>query len=215
VISDEGRRPILHDISPSVGPDSPVWPGDAAFEVAWTSSLGANAPANVARLTLSSHTGAHVDAPLHMMDDGEDCSTLRLETFWGRARVIDWQDGGAIGAEGLAELEWAGVTRALFRTRSAGEPLSYAKGFSHLLPDAARLLVGAGIRLVGIDTPSVDALDDQELPSHHILLSDGVAILESLELGGVRAGDYELVALPLKLRGVDASPVRAVLRALE
>jgi arylformamidase len=209
------RKTILHDLSPAVGTDSEVWPGDSSFELQWSSSLEEGAAANVARISLSPHTGSHADAPLHLEAGGDDAAQLSLERFCGPARVIDWQDRGAIAVEGLSELPWGGVERALFRTRADGERFRYDKGMGHFLPDAARFLVEMGIRLVGIDTVSVDEFTSEDLPAHRILLSAGVAILESLEMSRVAAGDYELIALPLKLRGVDASPVRAVLRRLD
>jgi arylformamidase len=209
------RRPTLYDLSPAVGTGSGVWPGDCAFELQWSSSIAEGAAANVARITLSPHTGSHADAPLHLDPEGEDAAALSLQRFWGPARVIDWQDRGAIAVEGLAELPWEGVERALFRTRADGEALRYDESMSHFLPDAARYLVELGICLVGIDTPSVDEFTSEDLPSHRILLSAGVGVLEGLEMAGVGAGEYELNALPLKLRGLDAAPVRAVLRRLE
>jgi arylformamidase len=208
-------KPILHDLSPAIGRHSEVWPGDSAFEQTWTSSLERGDGANVARITLSPHTGSHADAPLHLRFGDGDAASLALGRFWGPARVIDWRQRGPVAAADLAELSWEGVERVLFRTRPDGSSLEYDESMSHFLPDAARFLVERGLGLVGIDTPSVDPFTSEDLPSHRIFLAAGTGVLEGLVMDGVGAGDYELVALPLKLSGVDASPVRAVLRALE
>jgi arylformamidase len=115
----------------------------------------------------------------------------------------------------LAALDWAGVQRALFRTRRDGEPLTYGPVFPAFTPDGAAFLCAQGVRLVGVDVPSVDPYDSPDLAAHHVLARAGVAILECLELGAVTAGDYELAALPLRLAGAEASPVRAALRVLD
>ena len=202
------------DISPVIGPGVGVWPGDTPLTWEWAGRRSRGDVANVGRLGLSPHTGAHVDAPLHLADDGADAAALPLEVFWGPARVVEWPGGRAIDAAALAGRRWEGVVRALFRTRGAGEPLAYRAGYPALTPDGAAYLAGRGVRLVGVDTPSVDPFESPDLPAHRALLGAGVAILECLELGAVSPGDYEMVALPLRLAGADATPVRAALRPL-
>lgn len=212
-----GRRAprILHDLSPAIGVGSEVWPGDSPFHLRWSSRLDRGDAANVAELTFSPHTGVHADSPLHLGFGGTDASGLSLDRFCGPARVVDWRGRGVIGKQEIEELSWTGVERVLFRTRADGEPTRYDRGMIHFLPDAARYLIERGIRLVGIDTPSVDPFPSRELPAHRVLLAASVGVLESLEMSGVPAGEYELIALPLRLRGADASPVRAILRSVD
>ncbi len=205
--------PRLIDISPRIGPGVPVWPGDTPPAWEWTAALERGDPMNLGKLTLSPHTGTHVDAPLHLVAGGEDVASLPVEIFWGRARVVSWIGRSALDRGSLEGLDWQGVERVLFRTRRAEEPLRYRPGYVVLQPAAARFLCEQGVTLVGVDTPSVDPFDSTDLPAHRVLARARVAILECLELGEVAAGDYELAALPLKLAGADASPVRAVLRA--
>lgn len=201
------------DISPAIGPGAEVWPGDAPLVWESVASRAGGDVVNLGRLSLSPHTGAHVDAPLHLEDGAPDAAALPLQVFWGPARVVDWPPGTRLDAAALGRLAWGGVERALFRTRRAGETLSYATGYAAFTPDGAAYLAARGLRLVGVDTPSVDPFDSPDLPAHRAFLAARMAVLECLELAEAPAGDYELAALPLKLVGADASPVRAVLRA--
>jgi arylformamidase len=183
----------LIDISPLVRPGGPTWPGDAPTRLLWTSRIADGARANVGALSCSTHAGAHVDAPRHVIEGAGDISSLPLDAFWGPARVVDGTD--------VSQLE--GVERVLFRTGGAG----------HLSLAIAQLLIERRVRLVGIDSLSVDVEGDLEMPVHVALARAGIAILECLRLDDAPPGDYELAALPLKIEGTDASPVRAVLRA--
>lgn len=203
-----------YDVSPLLEPGAATWPGDAAYEREWTAALAKGDPSNVARLSLSAHLGAHADAPLHLKDGAADSASQPIEIFWGRARVVGLEGAGCIDAARLAALRLEGVERLLIRTRRAGEAPHYDDRLAHFTIEAARTLATSGLRLIGLDSPSVDAFRSHDLPAHRILLEAGVAILEGLELGEVPDGDYELVALPLRLVGGDASPVRAVLRTL-
>jgi arylformamidase len=201
------------DISPRVGAGVRVWQGDSAFSWEWTAARARGDAVNLGRMGLSPHTGAHADAPRHVDDAGADIASLPLEVFWGPARVVDWTRRGTMDRRALAALEWAGVQRVLFRTRRDGEPLTYGPVFPALTADGAAFLCERGLRLVGVDVPSVDPYDSADLAAHHVLADAGIAILECLELGAVAAGDYELAALPLRIEGAEASPVRAALRA--
>jgi arylformamidase len=194
----------LLDISPRLRAGMSMWPGDAPFHFSWTSRMRGGAAANVGAISLSTHAGAHVDAPLHVIEHGTDVASVALEAFWGPARVFDVEGLGRLDAAALGKLDWDGVERALLRTQAAAACLA---------EDAAAFLATRGVRLIGIDSLSVDAPDDDGLPVHRALAAAGIAILECLVLEAARAGDYELAALPLALAGADASPVRAVLRA--
>ena len=213
-MSDSARNKDWIDLSPAIGPGTTVWPGDLDYQQEWSSSMAQGDLMNVAGIKLSPHTGSHADAPLHVREGGADAADLSLDAYWGPARLIEWRGRGVIDEQALGELDWSGVERVLFRTRAEDEPLRFDDAFSHFTPAGARFLVSRGLRLVGIDTPSVDSYSSKTLEVHHVFLGGGVAILEILELGAATPGDWELCALPLRLRGADASPVRAVLRPL-
>lgn len=204
----------LWDISPPVQPGSPVFPGDAPFQLQWGWTLSSDCPVNVSTLTLSPHTGAHADAPLHYSADGAAVGALALEPFLGPCRVIH-----AIGCGPL--IEWAHLAHALNRLPPrvlvrtyARAPAGWDAQLSAFAPDTVARLADAGVQLIGIDTASIDPADSKALPSHQVIRQRGLRVLENLVLDAVPEGDYELIALPLKLMTADASPVRAVLRAL-
>ncbi len=202
----------LIDISQALHPGVPTWPGDTAyaFDLAWSREQGGSV--NVGRLSMSTHTGTHVDAPFHFRDDGARVADLDPEVFVGPARVISVDGDGGIGPEKLRRHDLDGVLRLLIRTGSWSDRGRFPERIGYLEPDAARFLAAKGVRLVGVDTPSVDPLDSEELPAHNTLLDNGVHILEGLVLDRVDPGDYGLVSPPLPLRDADASPVRAMLR---
>ena len=204
----------LWDISPPVQPGSPVFPGDAAFELRWGATLSADCPVNVSTLTLSPHTGAHADAPLHYSADGAAVGALELAPFLGRCRVVHPIDCGPL-------IEWRHLVpalrhlppRLLVRTY-ARAPVGWDPQLAAYAPDTIERLADLGVQLVGIDTASIDPADSKALPSHQVIRRRGLRVLENLVLDDVPEGDYELIALPLKLMTADASPVRAVLREL-
>jgi arylformamidase len=204
----------LWDISPPVQPGSPVFPGDAPFALQWAATLSADCPVNVSTLTLSPHTGAHADAPLHYSADGAAVGALDLAPYLGPCRVIH-----AIACGPL--VEWHHLAhaltdlppRVLVRTceHAATDWDGALIGFA---PDTVARLADAGVQLIGIDSASIDPADSKTLPSHQLIRQRGLRVLENLLLDAVAEGDYELIALPLKLMTADASPVRAVLREL-
>jgi arylformamidase len=177
-------------------------------------SMEAGDAVNVGTIETTVHVGAHADAPLHFLEVGASIAEVPLEPYLGRCRLVERLGRGPVK---VADLEGRveGVKRLLVRTRAPGDGNPYDTGFASLDPEAAHWIAGTGLRLVGLDTPSVDAFDSKEMPSHLALLARGVAILEKLDLQGVPEGDYELIALPLRLEGMDASPVRAILREME
>ena len=201
----------LIDITPAVSPALEGWPGDTRFAAVprWSQAQGDSC--TVARVTLSSHLGAHADAPLHFRAGGVDAASLPLERYLGPVRVVQCPGSRAIGR---AEAEQAaGAERVLYRVLPEGEASAFPGAFAPLTLEGARALVEFGLKLYGTDAPSVDPVDSRTLDAHHALDRGGVAILEGLALAGVPAGEYELIALPLKWQDVDAAPVRAVLRA--
>ena len=210
----------LWDISPTVSPASPVYPGDTPYSLRWTMRLGepdghgSAAAASVSAVTLSPHVGAHADAPLHYDAEGCAVGALDLRPFLGRCRVVH-----AIGRAplvGVAELQAAGgewPPRVLVRTALRAATV-WTEDFAALAPEAIDWLAARGVRLVGIDTPSVDPPASVDLPGHQSLRRLDLRVLENLVLDDVPEGCYELIALPLKLADAEASPVRAVLREL-
>jgi arylformamidase len=204
----------IRDISPPISPRTPVFPGDHAYEQAWTATIGPGCPVNISAITLSPHVGAHADAPRHYRDGAPTIGEVALEPYLGRCRVID-----AIGAGPLVEpfhlvdAEDGLPPRVLVRTCETA-PTAWSPAFSAFAPATIDWLADRGVRLVGIDSQSVDPAESKTLESHQRLLARDMRVLENLVLDGIEAGDYELIALPLKLVDADASPVRAVLRDL-
>jgi arylformamidase len=212
--SGRGLARRLWDISPPVGPVSPVFPGDARFEQRWAWALGPDCPVNVATLTLSPHTGAHADAPLHYDPHGAAAGALDLQPYLGPCRVVHAIGSGALVRwQHLAHAVGPGVERVLVRTY-ARAPAAWDPALAGFDPDAVERLADLGVVLIGIDTASIDPADSKVLPSHQVIRRRGLRVLENLVLDDVPEGDYELIALPLKLVTADASPVRAVLREL-
>jgi arylformamidase len=204
----------LWDISPPVSTTSPLFPGDEPYAQRWTATIGPGCPVNLSAITMSPHIGAHADAPLHYGPDEATIGTLALEPYLGPCRVVHALDAGAlVEPEHLAHSAAELPPRVLVRTCRRA-PTAWSTDFASFAPQTIDWLADRGVRLVGIDSQSVDPADSKELPSHHRLLARGLRVLENLVLDDVEAGDYELIALPLKLVEADASPVRAVLREL-
>jgi len=206
----------LWDISPSISPATPGFPGDTTYTQRWNAQVGPGCPVNVSALTMSPHIGAHADAPLHY-GGNLAIGHVDLEPFLGRCRVIHAIDKGPlITPDHLAHaLDGGGgmPARVLVRTHQRA-PVEWSAQFSAFAPETIGWLAERGVRLVGIDTQSVDPAESKTLDSHQQLLAHDMRVLENLVLDEVEEGDYELIALPLKLAHADASPVRAVLRAL-
>jgi arylformamidase len=202
------------DISRRLENGIPVWPGDTAFhyEVSW--SKAESGSVNVGTLTMSTHTGTHVDAPFHFDDDGKKIIDLDLELYIGPVRVLDMTGKESIGVKDLEGVDLNGMKRVLFRTLSWQNASEFPVKILHLEADLGPFLAEKGIRLIGVDVPSVDPIDSKDLHAHHRLNENGIHILESVFLDKVEPGDYELIALPLPLVEGDGSPVRAVLRTI-
>jgi arylformamidase len=204
----------LWDISPLVSPDSPIFPGDEPYALRWTARLGPGCPVNLSALSMSPHVGAHADAPLHYANDAPAAAEVSLDAYLGPCRVIH-----AIGCGPLiriAHLQHAQAqlpARVLVRCCQKADTV-WNPDFSAFAPETVAWLADQGVRLIGLDTPSVDPADSKSLASHQQLRQRKLRVLENLVLDDVPEGDYELIALPLKLAGACASPVRAVLREL-
>jgi arylformamidase len=203
----------LIDISPSLRVGMGVFPGDAVFQTAQTFTIGSGCPVNVAEIAMSTHCGAHADAPLHYDPNGASIDELDLADFIGPARVIDARGKDALcGFDDIAAALDGAPPRLLFRLMDRIDPMVWPTGFRALAPDTVERLALRGTRLIGVDVPSVDPETSKELASHMVCRAHDLRIIENLVLADVAPGDYELIALPLKLSGLDAAPVRAVLR---
>ena len=213
--------PRLYDLSPTISPRSPVWPGDTPFRSELTCRLDRGDSVNLSSFTTTPHLGSHADAPFHTEPEGAGIGDLPLLPYLGPCRVIAVPAEGRGGPPPLVEPKHLGDVdpsdppRILFKTNSVTDPGAFPERFTALSPRLAEELVRAGTLLVGLDTPSVDPFTSTELNAHHTLFQGGVANLEGLVLHHVPPGVYELIALPLRLEGLDASPVRAVLREVD
>jgi len=205
----------LWDISPPVHEGAPVFPGDTPYRQRWVATITADCPVNVSEITLSPHIGAHADAPVHYDPSGATIGRVDLSPYLGPCRVIH-----AIGCGPL--IEWAHIThaidalppRVLVRTYERAPVDRWDAQLAAFAPATIEHLANLGVALIGIDTASIDPADSKTLDSHQVIRRLGVRVLENLVLDDVPEGDYELIALPLKLVDADASPVRAVLREL-
>lgn len=205
----------LIDISQPIGPGVAGFPGDTAYAEARHFTIGPGCPVNVARLTMSTHCGTHTDAPLHYAEDGAPIGGLALEPYVGPCRVIDARGPDPLCApEDVAARLDGAPPRILLRLAEVSDPRHWPSGFRALSPALIERLASLGMVLVGVDTPSVDPETSKELPAHQAALHADLRILENLVLAHVAPGDYELLALPINLAGLDAAPVRAVLRSL-
>jgi arylformamidase len=205
----------IWDISQAIRPGLPVWPGDTevGFERTW--ALGPGCPVNVSKISLSTHTGTHADAPFHYDAEGAGADRLDLTRYLGPCRVVDARGSGPLlSAERVAAALDGTPPRVLFRTFDAFPTERWRSDFTALSPELIDALTERGVVLVGTDAPSLDPETSKAMSAHHAVRRHGLSILEGLVLDDVPAGDYELIALPLPLEGLDASPVRAVLREL-
>ncbi len=205
----------IWDISPPVYADSPVFPGDSAYQQTWVAEISPGCPVNVSTLSLSPHTGAHADAPLHYDPDGASAGALDLAPYLGPCRVIHCIDKGPLVLwshlnHALRDLP----ARVLVRTYEHMPVDRWDPDLAAFAPETIEQLASRGVRLIGIDTASIDPADSKTLDSHQMIRRLDLRVLENLVLDLVPEGDYELIALPLKLMTADASPVRAILREL-
>ncbi len=204
----------LWDISPVLGPATPPFPGDQAYEQRWTARIGPGCPVNLSALTLSPHLGAHADAPLHYADGAPAIGEVPLAPYLGPCRVIHAIGcGPLVRPAHIAHALESLPPRVLVRTCERA-PTVWSDDFSAYAPETIELLAARGVKLVGIDSQSVDPATSKTLDSHQLLLKHDLRVLENLVLDDVPPGDYELIALPLKLAHACASPVRAILREL-
>lgn len=205
---------MLHDISRPLYTGMPSWPGDTPTDFAFTTTIPQGALCNVGRYLASVHNGTHADAPFHYNHAGATIDRLPLAHFVGPARVVDVRGHAVITPALLTAHDWTTTPRLLLKTGAWTDHATFPGSWPLLAPETPAWLAHHGVRLLGLDVPSVDALGGTGIPRRHALDAAGILILESLDLSAINAGIYELIALPLKIRGGDGSPVRAVLREL-
>jgi arylformamidase len=207
--------PRIWDISAPLNAESPAFPGDTAYTQQWVARIGPGCPVNVSAISLSPHLGSHADAPLHYDDAGATSGELALDPYIGPCRVIHAIARGPL-------IEWAHLAhavgdlppRVLVRTYERMPVNRWDADLTAYAPDTVERLANLGVQLIGIDTASIDPADSKPLLSHQVIRRRHLRVLENLVLDDVPEGDYELIALPLKLMTADASPVRAILRTL-
>jgi arylformamidase len=204
---------VLYDISVAVSVRTPEWPGDAPFGCGWTARIADGATVNLSSTSGSPHVGTHADAPLHVHDGWSASDALPLAAFIGMALVLD-VSASAAGPLPLAadDARLANVERLLLRTGRTIADGTFPLAWPVLSVETAVALAARGLRLVGVDAPSVDERESRTLDVHRALFGGGTYVLENLDLRAVPEGEYELIAPPQRLVGLDAAPVRAVLR---
>ncbi len=207
------RRGKIYDITQTISPEMLSWPEDSPVSFNNTELEGV---ASLTRLDMSAHTGTHIDAPAHIICGGKGIDEIDIEQLSGLASVFDLSNAKIIDRVLLSGLNLAGVSRLLLKTSNSdllNEP-DFNQEYVSLTTDAAEYLVEQGIRLLALDYLSVDEFSSSLYPVHQILLNAGVVIVESVNLSEVPAGDYEILCLPLKIKGCDGAPARVILRTI-
>ena len=206
---------MIYDVTVPITNTMPVWPGDPAVELTSKSkeSRDKTHTVCVTNINMGSHTGTHIDAPFHMVDDGKKLEEISLEVFTGKASVLEILGARSIGPAELAPFDLKSVERVLFKTDNSEHwnDGKFYEEFVYLEPEGAEILVQQGVRLVGIDYLSIDKFRSPSHPSHFVLLKKDIPIIEGLNLNAVPAGQYTLVGLPLKLQCADGAPARVIL----
>jgi arylformamidase len=206
-----------YDISLSLSADTVRWITSQSFELHERRRMSRGDHNNSSAVTMSLHSGTHMDAPFHFVPDGITIDKLPLDLFIGTALVHAVEAERYIKAEHVAEIKLDGITRVLFKTRNSDllKRSSYDPDFVAFSVEAAEALVAKGVKLVGLDYLSVAHAGEEQVPVHSAFLDHGVALLEGIDLSQVNPGRYELICFPIRIRGADGAPCRAVLRDLE
>lgn len=207
----------IYDVSVLISEELPVWPGDPGVSLKLVNSIIRGDVANVTKLDMGVHTGTHIDAPFHFEQDGITIDQIPIDILIGPCRVFEIPASAeVVGPAELEKIDLKGMMRVLFKTSNSkywarGER-EFQKGFVHLNDQGAQYLIERGIKLVGIDYLSIEGFGSHDHATHHLLLRNQVVILEGLDLSKVPPGEYELIALPLQIKGADGAPARVVLR---
>jgi arylformamidase len=204
----------IHDISIPVQSGGLTYPGNPEIVIEPQQAISQGAGANVSRISFGSHTGTHVDAARHFFDDGQTVDKIPLERFVGPALLIVVDDSLlSVGAADLERQNIDGQTRILIRTRNSSflDDQTFHRDYTFLTPDGAEYLASKGVELVGVDYLSIEQFHSGHHRTHRILLEKKIVIVEGLSLGGITAGEYDFVCMPLRLEGLDGAPARAIL----
>ncbi|MGD6872397.1 arylformamidase [Sutcliffiella horikoshii] len=202
----------MYDISRPLSEDTPTWPGDTPFHYQVNWSKQHTGSVNVGSIKMSVHTATHVDAPYHFDDKGKRLDELDLSVFKGPAVVVDVRGHHKIERKHVEKvIGQHHAKRILFRTDAWEKEGEFPEQIPTLSLGVVELLRDMEVPLIGVDLPSVDVLDSKELNIHHSLHQANICILEGIDLRDIQEGEYELIALPLKIKGADGCPVRAVL----
>lgn len=207
--------PRVYDITVPLAPGIPVYPGDPPFVLERLPPSAGAAPFNLSRMSLSTHTGTHVDAPAHFRTGGATIDALPLEILVGKARVVEILSRERVERSDLEAQDLRDDLRVLLKTRMSGQMLrpAFQEDHLYLSRDAALYLAQAGLKLVGFDYLSVDRHGAPDFPAHRALLEAGVVLVEALDLSEVEPGEYDMTCLPLRVAGGDGAPARVILRA--
>lgn len=213
--SGSRARAALLDISIALRVGTPEWPGDTPFDCRWSCRIRDGSSVNLSTLAGSPHVGTHADAPLHVRDGWPASDALPLAPFLGPCTVVDVTERhGALSLSHLGLDDEAPVDRLLLHTGRSIAEGAFPRDWPVLTTSCVDALLRRGLVLLAVDCPSVDARESKGLDVHHRVFAGGAYVVENLDLSAVPAGRYDLVALPLRLEGLDAAPLRAVLRPL-
>jgi len=203
----------LRDISVTLSPGVPEWPGDTPWSCGWTSTISGGSSVNLSSITSSPHVGTHADAPLHVRDGWPGSHELPLEAFYGAALVVDVSEmKGELSFDIIEPVVAAHrLERLILKTGCSIASGTFPDEWPTLSESCARALLGLGLRLLGVDAPSVDSRDSKSLAVHKMLFSGNAFILENLDLRRTPPGVYDIMAFPVKIMSADAAPVRAIL----
>lgn len=208
------RVPTLLDVSVLLTQGVPTYPGNPEFELQPLKRIADGGSSNVSRLVMGTHTGTHIDAPKHFIDDGIGVDELALNLLIGRARVVDIPKRGPITADDLAAAGLREDLRVLLKTPNSSlwNSGGFHQDYAHVAASGARYLVEQGVKVVGIDYLSIEQFKSDGAPAHRTLLSNGVVVIEGLNLSEAEPGMYEMYCLPLRIAGGDGAPARVVLK---
>ena len=202
------------DITMPLHKNMPIWPGDTPFQYRLMATLEQDG-ANVGEITMSLHAGTHIDAPFHYDDFGKSIDALPIELFIGPTCIVELKDVKQIRLENVEKLALDGIERLFFKTKQQYDLYRFDASFTTIHPEVVRFLAEKGVKVVGTDAPSVDAVDDVTLQAHHAFREEQLYIIENLYLKDIETGMYEFIGVPLAIQGGDASPIRAVVRKMK
>ncbi len=204
---------VFFDISQTITPDIIVYPGDPEVRIEQTMSIAAGDIVNLSNIAMGSHTGTHIDAPKHFYDQGLTIPEIPLDCLIGTAKVFEFMEEPAIGKSHLQACNIHRGDRVLLKTKNSAllGKKGFEPAFTYLKPDAAEYLADTGIRTLGFDYLTIDPMGSKDFKAHYALLGKGIIIIEGINLTGIKPGEYQMAALPLKLQKGNGSPARVVL----